>query len=745
MRRQAIIFGIVFATFVLLIGGPVLIWQVKFVDHSHGATSEVETVGDIKVAGNVDATHLELYKNGKWQPLTIKGVNMGISKPGYFPGEIGIEKADYAQWFKEIGAMHANAIRIYTLPNPGFYQALLAYNTHHKQPLYLFQGVWVNEDNMLKMQDVYASVNMKDFHKAIEDTINVIHGQATIKKVRGHAGGTYTADVSPYVIGWILGTEWDPQVVQNTDQKHVNKTRFIGRYFKAAQDSTPFEDWLAGMMNYTANYEMAHYKWQRPMSFTNWVTTDLLKHPSEPLSTEDMVSVNPNHIQTTIDWKAGMFASYHIYPYYPDFLNDDKTYRNYMDQDGVKDSYAGYLHDLKQHHNMPVLVAEFGVPSSRGMTHTNPLGMNQGDLTETEQGQIDAKLYRTIISENYAGGLIFTWQDEWFKRTWNTMDVDDPNQRPFWDNVQTSEQHFGLMSFDPGAKQSIAVDGDSTDWQKAGIKPIYQRDGLSSNSGLKGLDQVFVTSDEAYLYLRLDFSKPINWSKRNALVFIDTIKSQGNTKVGNKLQLSEGADFAIQLSGKTTSRVLVDQHYDAFLYQYGHQLGMIPEPKSASLNDQGVFDPIRLALNKPLTIPTQNQTIPFSSYETGKLIYGNANPNDPSYNSLADFDLSQNKKTVELRIPWALLNVKDPSTHEVMGNMWKDGLTSSAKTSSLDLGFYTYQPAGMASDNLLQSVPSGGGTVSKFYSYQWPEWSTPAYHERLKQSYTIIQNLFKNY
>ncbi len=124
---------------------------------------------------------------------------------------------------------------------------------------------------------------------------------------------------------------------------------------------------------------------------------------------------------------------------------------------------------------MPVLVAEFGVPSSRGMTHVNVDGMNQGFLSETEQGQMDTRLFQSIVSEGYAGGLLFTWQDEWFKRTWNTMDLDNSNRRPYWNNQQTNEQHFGLLSFDPGKKESaIIVDGESIDWDVARAKTFYQ-------------------------------------------------------------------------------------------------------------------------------------------------------------------------------------------------------------------------------------------------------------------------------
>lgn len=259
----------------------------------------------------------------------------------------------------------------------------------------------------------------------------------------------------------------------HTDEKNQDKASYAGTYFKT-NDATPFESWLARMLDFTTTYETDKYKWQHSLSFTNWVTTDLLDHPAEPLESEDLVSVNPNHIEKTDRFLAGLFASYHVYPYYPDALNSDQKYMNYIDYQGKKNNYAGYLHELIQAHHLPVLVAEFGVPASRGLTHKNVHGMDQGFHSEKEQGQINKHLYESIVSEGYAGGLVFSWQDEWFKRTWNTMEYDDANRRPYWSNLQTNEQHFGLLSFDPGKLgKSIIMDGNTGDWEQNGVKPIY--------------------------------------------------------------------------------------------------------------------------------------------------------------------------------------------------------------------------------------------------------------------------------
>lgn len=123
------------------------------------------------------------------------------------------------------------------------------------------------------------------------------------------------------------------------------------------------------------------------------------------------------HIKAQSSFKPGVFASYHVYPYYPDFLNYQRSYTAFRDESGKINTYRAYLRDLFKHHTMPVLVAEFGVPAARGMAHTNlHSGFNQGRHDETEQGQMIAAMLRNLTPGIYCGAIVFTWQDEWFKR-----------------------------------------------------------------------------------------------------------------------------------------------------------------------------------------------------------------------------------------------------------------------------------------------------------------------------------------
>ncbi len=121
--------------------------------------------------------------------------------------------------------------------------------------------------------------------------------------------------------------------------------------------------------------------------------------------------------------------------------------------------------------------------------------------------------------------------------------------------------------------------------------------------------------------------------------------------------------------------------------------------------------------------------------------YGTAKPgSDAVYDSLADISASHSGDMYEIRLPWALLNVTDPSRREVMGDIWsKAGLKSRITVSGIRLGFYVKD----GDDSF--SFPAMSGNVLpawRFYEYAWPAWETPRYHERLKSSYDAMKEAF---
>lgn len=686
-----------------------------------GAESYTDNQTGISFRFKAEGDYFYIYESGDWKQMFMRGVNIGATEPGLFPGDLTISYDTYYRWFGYISEMNCNCIRIYTLMPPQFYQALVDFNKKAKNKLYLYQGIWVNEEDIERLSDTYAENEkiLNDFATDAVNLVNVIHGKAKIAETAGEAYGTYNTDVSPWLVGWIIGIEWDPNFVINTNNQHPDKKDYDGEYLYT-QTASPFEAFLCRVGDALIKHEAETYKFQVPLAFSNWITTDPLTHPNEPHFDEDKATVNTENVKCR-NFGPGMFASYHIYPYYPDSLNYQEDYLEYTDDSGKVNTYEAYLEDLKLAHTMPIIVAEFGIPTSRGMGHESVMGYNQGMVDETAQGAMLIDMLGSIENAKYAGGIVFTWQDEWFKRTWNNVMFDIADRRPYWSNIQTTEQCFGLLAFDPG-KESMAayVDGDVSEWRNA--KPTVTT----------GQGKLYIKSDERYLYIMLDAGN-YDFEKDTLLIPINTIADQGNLKAAQyNAEFDTAADFLIYINGKDNSHIYVDRYYDAFNYYFleSKKLSDIKAEENAGVKNSGMFDIMRLCYGYNLTVKGSNQVVPDKAYETGKLRYGNGNPKAQEYKSLSDFYFKNGK--LEIRIPWQLLNVMDPSGKQQISDFRKTQVISPQAYQSFDFGF-AYRTG---AESL--KITLGG-------SYEYNGWNTPTWHERLKPAYYELQNYFKKF
>lgn len=686
-----------------------------------GAESYTDNQTGISFRFKAEGDYFYIYESGDWKQMFMRGVNIGATEPGLFPGDLTISYDTYYRWFGYISEMNCNCIRIYTLMPPQFYQALGDFNKKAKNKLYLYQGIWVNEEDIERLSDTYAENEkiLNDFMTDAVNLVNVIHGKAKIAETAGEAYGTYNTDVSPWLVGWIIGIEWDPNFVINTNNQHPDKKDYDGEYLYT-QTASPFEAFLCRVGDALIKHEAETYKFQVPLAFSNWITTDPLTHPNEPHFDEDKATVNTENVKCR-NFGPGMFASYHIYPYYPDSLNYQEDYLEYTDDSGKVNTYEAYLEDLKLAHTVPIIVAEFGIPTSRGMGHESVMGYNQGMVDETAQGAMLIDMLGSIENAKYAGGIVFTWQDEWFKRTWNNVMFDIADRRPYWSNIQTTEQCFGLLAFDPG-KESMAayVDGDVSEWKNT--QPTVTT----------GQGKLYIKSDERYLYIMLDAGN-YDFEKDTLLIPINTIADQGNLKAAQyNAEFDTAADFLIYINGKDNSHIYVDRYYDAFNYYFleSKKLSDIKAEENAGVKNSGMFDIMRLCYGYNLTVKGTNQVVPDKAYETGKLRYGNGNPKAQEYKSLSDFYFKNGK--LEIRIPWQLLNVMDPSGKQQISDFRKTQVISPQAYQSFDFGF-AYRTG---AESL--KITLGG-------SYEYNGWNTPTWHERLKPAYYELQNYFKKF
>ncbi len=638
----------------------------------------------------------------------VAGVNLGPTIPGRQPGEQAIGREDFRRWFPQMRDLGFRALRVYTIMPPAFYQELEAFNLANPDyPLLLLHGAWIPEERFYETYDLFDAEIISEFKAEIGNAVGAVHGDVVLPDRLGHAGGTYDADVSPWLMSWAIGVELDPFATSASDIANAGLAPYRGDYFENTSDASPTEVWLAEMLDHLAGLE-AERRVTMPLTFVNWPTTDPLIHPDEPLEYEDLLGVDHNHIQPKSSWPGGYYASYHAYPYYPDFQRYEEGIAGFT-LDGAPDNYAGYLTKLRDHHaGMPVMITEFGVPSAMAHAHFGPQERNQGAHNEPDQMAINADLLETIEAVDLAGGFVFQWVDEWFKFTWNTIDYELPSdRRSLWVNRWTNEANFGVVAADPGLSQLVVLDGDDSEWPDSGSQVILESAGAVS--------EVRALKDEGYLYLRIRLAETEQWLNTPIAIGFD-ILAGGSGGLPGTGGAAPKSDYAVVFHGNE-GRMLVRASNDPYGIQYAWQRGYEPVNPADFAEGSGVWNVQRLIVNHPLVIPTTGEALGAEVISPGEMIHGTTNVDHPEFDSRSTW--SARDKVIELRLPHQAIGFSDPSS----------------------LQAYRISPNGTLSTETVARVGLAvvvGDELFETSGYAWEPWQAPEWHERLKAGADVL-------
>ena len=723
---------------------------------AHRPTKRAPT---LRAVARTRGQRFEIFTTSGWRAFYIKGVNFGVAMPGRYASEFPTDSATYARCLEMLAGMNANSLRVYTILPPSFYRALRGWNlSHPDRALWLVHGVWTE---LPPRHDFNARGWRSAFQLEMNRVVDVVHGAARIQPRRGHAAGQFDADVSEWVLAYIIGREWEPFAVKAFDRRNSPRS-YVGRFLKV-RHGPAMDVWLAQQCDLMLRHEVDTYNTLRPIAYTNWPTLDPLHHPTEATTAEevswrkragrrseaqkleyenDAIALDPNLVEPTPANPAGWFASYHAYPYYPDFMMLDPGYQTTRSVEGPS-SYLGYLKELVAHHaTMPTVISEYGVPSSRGTAHLDPGGRSHGGHDELAMAAIDARLTREIRGSGAAGSLLFAWLDEWFKKNWAVMDYEIPlDNTRLWHNAMDAEQHYGVLGLYAGDGVSTPkLGGDPLKWRAL---PLVQ----SGATGRQGApSRIRAGADESYFYLAVELAGGrFPWDTLGIQLAIDSYQpAVGQHRLPKTHARSEvGFEFLIDLVSPDSGAIRVTPEYNRYDARVDSQTGddfgrFSRRPVMPRNRDDGRFDSQFMITNRA-RFGRDGRFYRALRYDRGRLRYGKE-----SSSTLADWFLDERAGLLQVRIPWDLINVTDPSTRTLLFDRRTEGAFGTATANDFHLAVVVYRKGPQA--EILGALPSlvnGVLPASGFKPWRWQGWTEPRFHARLKPVYDSLRLLWR--
>lgn len=639
-------------------------------------------------------TFIKTERNGTKSPFFIKGVNLGATLPGKNFTEFPKSVAQYSVWLNQMATLHVNTIRVYTLLPPAFYKALYDFNISHEEKLYLIQEIWPEEK---PPEQNYLGKNYNEtYQQEMAYVTDAIHGKINIPIRQYRAYGAYAYDVSPYLLGYLVGREMEPEEVMATDSLNLNY-QFNGKYLYTTPNASATEAWLAESCEYVLSLEEKNFGSKPLVGIVNWPTLDPLEHDSEwnlegdkSKQFNDKAVVDINHILIHPETKVGFFGAYHIYPNYPDFINNDPAYANYQDDQGTF-RYGGYLNAfMKTQVNYPAIVAEYGISTSMSTAHISPDGLNHGGLTETEQARDIIRMSKAIKKEGYAGAVIFEWMDEWAKKTWTTEPYMIPYSRhPLWHNAMDPEQNYGLMGV-----RSIAPKMES-------LYDIKSAQAVSSTQGASSLTKFEMGQNETYLEMTLSFKDQVAASQPLDLL------------ISSYAQVDKKEAWEYQLKvANNTATLLVNPSYN--FTKGKHDSSDMP---------LSTFEHMLQLTNKEALVKNTGK-IPAKFIDLSQL--------NISHFSQSTAMLERQGTQLKIRLPYTLLGITDPSSKKVLSdaNPVALPLQDQLKTTT-------------SQEMLMQVSVINEPAVSLKWRYR--TWEVPEYYISPKSGFETLSNFFKGF
>jgi hypothetical protein len=323
--------------------------------------------------------------------------------------------------------------------------------------------------------------------------------------------------------------------------------------------------------------------------------------------------------------------------------------------------------------------------------------------------------------------------DEWFKGTWSVAPLEIPaERRRLWFDAQSPEQSYGIVANRPATP--VVVDGDPAEW--AGTGSLLAS--AASSGGWESLRELRASADEGYLYLLLRTAggpdRPALGRSVGYRIAIDTYDpSRGETSLPapGAAAVATGVEFSIELLGNERSAVRVTAPYDPYA---AIERGPIASPRGGA----GRLVPLTCESNRE-RFGRDGRRYPAIRLDRGSLRYGSLDPRSPSFDTRTDVAIGPTTGTIELRLPWGLLNVTDPSSRRVVHQESEHAPPlDTVETEGFRIYAFALDPGEPRRAPVSRLPASGEARL-----FTWPSWEVPSYRTEPKRGFEAIRRAFR--
>jgi hypothetical protein len=272
------------------------------------------------------------------------------------------------------------------------------------------------------------------------------------------------------------------------------------------------------------------------------------------------------------------------------------------------------------------------------------------------------------------------------------------------------------------------------------LRPLQQ----TTTTRLHAPRRLAVGADESFVFVTVELgSGRFPWDSLGIALAIDTYRPDvGQHRLPQGQTTSElGFEFLLDLvTGERSSlKVTPDYNrYDSQLDPGGDDFGRFTRRPAATRNrSDGRFDSLFIITNRA-RFGRNGTFYRARGYDRGQLRYGTE-----SQSSLADWYLDEAAGLLELRIPWDLLNVTDPSSRTLLDDQATSGAVGTVEARDFHFGLLVYSKANHKVVASLPRIREGGWKKDQFVAWAWSGWTEPSSHARLKPVYDSLRLLWE--